>query len=107
MLFFPEAKPALCLLVVLISRLYFGISSPFGGEGKMASGKRGVKMERGSCKNPHCLRRSRVVRILDFRANILAELSEALKSADSPTPLNLTIRNGGNFGSFGYAEPLR
>ena len=35
-------------------------------------------MERGSRKNPHCLRRSRVVRILGFRANILAELSEAL-----------------------------
>ena len=35
-------------------------------------------MERGSRKNPHCLRRSRVVRILGFRVNILAELSEAL-----------------------------
>ena len=41
-------------------------------------GKKSVKMERGSRKNPHCLRRSRVVRILGFRANILAELSEAL-----------------------------
>jgi len=49
-----------------------------GKQGRMASGKRGVKMERGSRKNPHCLRRSRVVRILGFRANILAELSEAL-----------------------------
>ena len=63
-------------------------------------------MERGSRKNPHCLRRSRVVRILGFRANILAELSEALKSVDSPIPLNLTTRNGGNFGAF-YQEKAR
>ena len=42
-----------------------------------------------------------------YKCRQSASLSEALKSVDSPTPLNLTTRNGGNFGSFGYAEPLR
>ena len=76
-----------------------------GRKADSASGKRGVKMERESRKNPHCLRRSRVVRILGFRANILAELSEALifGAFYQEKAQNKMVF----FRSFGYAEPLR